>query len=373
MRRTTAGVVAALLVCGVPWLGHATEAHAAKKVRPLRHLILHSPAIAVTSSTGKHLVLHVEADHHIPGKSDSEDTPSTSVTIKLETRNGGESHEWVFDVPNTALSVNAWRATLATSQDDLSGYGTLDLDVRTSGATHRDDCSGGYTLTRVGALRGDFSFDTKSSGADAWGAISHVAADPPLSRHAQLVKGHGLQCQAAHHSRGSACPSHARSTVKWQASAEVEPTTLSDDPYYVELGGLGPYGSGRHTSVHASQVTKLSDHAIRGDVVDVPKAAVFRRHIHHGSLTARLAGEPDAGVTGTASLTSTRPGGHHHFGPKNGCSVSGQHRVWDVDYHPGDQPLQVQGQIYGPIVMPSADDPDISLPPHGSVLLTHVN
>lgn len=151
----------------------------------LNQVVLNAYGLSVTSSTGRHLQVSVEADYfRSKGSSDN-----TDVYVGVSPAAGpSEFHSWQITVPDSDFHYD--ESTGQGSLDVGKAYGPLgsiSLTFNRSGAVHNRSCDPSESSSRAKvSVSGSLTFDTRSKGARAWGSFS-IPPTAPVPFHAAEV------------------------------------------------------------------------------------------------------------------------------------------------------------------------------------------
>jgi hypothetical protein len=284
----------------------------------------------VTTSTGKHLRLTVGGA--------SFGTPSTppvhapaSIDVTLATKNGAESHQWVFQLAEGSFKdkIAKSKGDLNTGPSQIAPFGHVDAAFSPAAKGSTLVC--GHTTVKSRPLNVVTSvfFDTQTAGWGKVGTKTHPFVTTVASR--LRTQYGGAQCPKPK-------PTRCLSEVTWGAA---DPAT------FVDIEGRGIHHTG---SIDASQFVSLTtpSEASRTDNVTVsaPRPVLI---VASGKPTLKVKSHGGL-VTGSATLSSSVSADV----AKIPCRHKGteKQRGWtDVAFANGPSPLTIHEQIEGPLSM----------------------
>jgi hypothetical protein len=284
----------------------------------------------VTSSTKQPLHVVLEASNN----------PSTPVedTVVVGLSKGlagqGESHSWTLPISSSVLSVDSSGAgTLKVPAKDIAPFGDINLTIAPIGKITSKSCEGTViSKSAKVSLSGVFFFDSKSTGAHAWGAV-------------------GSKKKFAF---------AATNTLTWLYSSAVSEnciktlTPCGASVFWTAQDGsvsLDGDDTTKTSSVLASRSASLSKPtgATRDDSNVGPTKPPVLETTGGGNATLSVDGA-GSGVTGSATLTSSQPETSSPSTPcGNGKTESSD--FWSGTYANGSSPLTVSEQIYGALTL----------------------
>jgi hypothetical protein len=288
---------------------------------------LTSGPMHVITSTGKHLILSIQATRFAqnPGGSNAH-RPST-LEISLRGNGGHENHAWSFKLAANSFADNAAGNGILKTAGQIAPYGRLSLIISPLSNLTTQVCDNA-NLNRIHrvALKGTFTFLTHSSGPNSWGKLAHRSIE---FTHGKLSAGHGQDVEEA----CATIPCQAG--VSWTASQGS-----------VDLNGfaVAPKGKKPVSRLEADRSTTLSTpaQAVRFDtvIVKAPPPSLVTGGVV--ILTATSAG----GIaTGSGKLAS-----NHHSAYHQDCSTGQMVGTeWNATYDALVPPLTFHEQIFGPL------------------------
>ena len=320
--------VSMIAACGfaahasAPPRGASARAVATPAGAPGRTRSVTTHRIAVTSSTGRRLLLTVHAFWE--GQHD------TRIEVSLQTRHRTEEHTWSFDASGHApVGVTSdGSGVVHLSHQQLGGFGRINLSVQPAG--HLQQLCDGRAVgqQRRVAIDGAFVFNTRSSGRHRWGSVGRADHRVRFPRGGTFTNARGCS---------SAFPCPAQQTSHW---------------------GMDRLVAGAPTSIRGTSMagkTKASGHRLvlfagagtldsRRDFVRTAVVKPPTLHVHPGgnaTLTVFAHG-------GAATIDSTR---HETTSETCGSGVKQtQRRMWSGgDFTNGKHPIRIPMQIFGPI------------------------
>jgi len=173
--------VAASLV--VPAVLASASSAATSQLDPRGPVTLTSHKIDVTTSTGRHLQLQMNATHG-------------DVSIALVNTGGSgwhEQHAWSFNVlPAMRYDKVEGKGWVRASKSQLHRYGVIDLTVRQTEDWSPVSCDQGTAATAPVHIKGTLRFNThNSSGLHPWGQVGSAGDPMTIDVHGKVVADHG--------------------------------------------------------------------------------------------------------------------------------------------------------------------------------------
>jgi hypothetical protein len=268
---------------------------------------------------------------------------TTSVSVSLGSKAGGESHSWSFTVPNNALSFSAGRGTLSIPAKSLAPYGVMKLSLSGLGKVKKTTCSKGeYFDNQKLHLTGVLYFDTRSTGKHKWGHFGNKHKKVSFKTAGSVTTIFGL--------REAGCPiitppnPPCVNSVSWSSNDQMLSIT----------GGT----SGKKGYLYGTRYVTLSKPkgAYRYDSVSVPAPAPKLKVAKNGSATLSVGSSSPS--TGSAKLTSKNAGA----GDKESCGKKGTETTtsWSGTYTNGHPGLELHEQIFGAITLSNSDNGNFS-------------
>jgi hypothetical protein len=306
---------------------------------------LASGRIPVTSTTGKHLLLSINALRFASTPGASNAHSKSQLTVTLASTNGVESHQWVFPLAAGFFHDDGVNGvgTLATGSQ-IAPFGHLKLKITPTHSAVVQHCdSANKNVIHRERVRGSVSFHTHSTGANAWGSIATATFQ---FSHGKLTAGHGPDVEEA----CAKIPCQAGAT--WNANKGL-----------LSLNGTDVARKGKKavSRIAASRLVHIGTPA-NTQRLDIVKTTAPAPSLTPNGAQASLDITTSGGVaTGSAKITSNT---HSIYNaPCTGGQETG--KSWSGPFHGGaGGPVTLNEDIFGPL--------SISLDKHATFQKFHI-
>jgi hypothetical protein len=234
--------------------------------------------------------------------------------------------------------ANSGAGTLKVPAKDIGPFGEVSLQIMPIGKITSKSCQGTVVSKSIKVrLSGVFSFDSKSTGADAWGVIGSTKS---FTFPATNTVTWSYSSAASENCIATTTPCGA--TVIWAAQHGA----VAMDGTEAGAGGARVIAS-RAVSLATPKGATRSDSNIASTQGLVVKTGLG------GSASLVVTGE-GSGVTGSATLMSTAPSSPFPTPCGKGKTQDGE--FWSGSYADGSTPLTVAEQIYGAFTLSDNDN-----------------
>jgi hypothetical protein len=288
--------------------------------------VLKTLPIAVTSSSGKHLLLDVGAIRFSHNSSNSDAHSKGTVTLTLSKLTRTESHAWTFNLAADSFSTAADGSGKLDTGQQLGSFGQLNLTISpsTAGATKQCDTAN-FDVRHAVALKGPLKLATQSTGPHKWGTVN----DRHFKIKGLLSGGHGPDNEEA-------CTPEPPCVagITWTAN-QAEVTLLGSD-----VAAKGKHDISRIVGTRTHPISTPA-HALRVDTIRTTAPAPTLAKVGgHETLDATAS---SGNSSGSATLTSS---GHSPYAQS--CRT-GQEKgtLWNAGYAANDPPLALTENIFG--------------------------
>jgi hypothetical protein len=330
--RCVAGFAIAALLPALVVAGSASalpKSHASKIIFERSLSLEHD---SVKTSTGVKLGFEVSAEA-IPGAGEID-----NANVSLSTPTFIEAHSWEFLIGAKAFTATSKGAARLNTASKAEPYGAISLSFTPKGASKRIDvCNAdNYTLVQPEKVKGSISFDTRSTGAHAWGKVRFTnrslrSALAALSTTYQST----TPCRPTQHL--AACSS----SVTWEVTGASATTNT--------IFGSEP-GSGRSADLLVDRMVLLAQpkNAARTDFV-LAKEPAPKLTTSGSSATVTVTTSGPV-IQGSGTLKSSAPGKKASVPCKGGTQT---YTTWTASFIPGASALRASEQIFGTIGIPA--------------------
>jgi hypothetical protein len=323
-----AGVVVSMAAVAAPAGATGTVGSAPTKA-VLKDVSFNGTSTTVTSSSHTKLVVEVEAS--------AEQGSAGSVSVELATPSFGESHDWSFQVPASAISIGAGKGSIKVPAASIAPYGTVSLKFSSAGKARKHACSAAnYDLEQKVKVTGTFYFDSRSSGKHKWG---HVG-----SKTKKFAFRAGSEIDRTYGSGGFECENFTEPCASGTSFDAASP----DFSVFIDGGSTGRHGS---LSIERSTSLSAPAGAERNDFIEVAASAPKAKALGGGKERLTVSAPKRGAASGSFTLTATGKG----KASSQTCKA-GKHKrhekvtTWEsTNFTNGKKPISFHEAIFGPL------------------------